>query len=228
MAFPAVVPAIPLRTALHVHDVDCEHEWNRVVQGLDGHVRQSWAWGTLTGRRVHRRAVFAGTEPVAAIALTEIALPGVPYTVLDASRGPVLGPRTAALWPALLGAIRHVGAERRAIFVRLSPDVPEDPDLSERLGEYGATALAAQWTLWNPPRVIMASSLGGTEADVKRRMRESTRLSLGKAARQGVVVTRLADDDAMPRLHRLLVGSGRRRGFPVRRLEYFESLRRTF
>jgi lipid II:glycine glycyltransferase (peptidoglycan interpeptide bridge formation enzyme) len=213
---------------LQINDVDCEADWNLLVERLDGHVRQSWPWGSLATRPVHRRAILADGDPVAAIALTEIALPGLPFTVLDAPRGPMLGRRSSNLWPALLDAIREVAEARRAIFVRLSPYVVEDSELIERLGEYGAIPLEAQWTLWNPPRVIMASSLEGTEAEVKRRMRESARLSIGKASRQGVVVARLTGDDAMPRLHHLLVGAGRRRGFPVRRLDYFDTLRRAF
>ena len=228
MTSASLVSAPPVRTEFQVSDVDCEVEWNSLVERLDGHVRQSWSWGRLATRPVHRRAILVDGEPVAAIALTEIALPGLPYTVLDAPRGPMLGHRSSSLWPALLGAIRDVGEERRAIFVRLSPYVVEDSELVQRLDDYGAIPLEAQWTLWNPPRVIMASSLEGTEAQVKRRMRESTRLSIGKASRQGVVMTRLTGDDAMPRLHRLLVGAGRRRGFPVRRLDHFETLRRTF
>jgi lipid II:glycine glycyltransferase (peptidoglycan interpeptide bridge formation enzyme) len=222
-------PSSSACTALQTYDVLDRNAWNAIVLGLDGHVRQTWGWGALCDRPVHRRVIAANGHAAAAIALTEIALPGGAYTVLEAPRGPVLGGRTAAVWPAVMDAIREVGARRRALFVRLSPPTSvDDRDVAERLGEHGARALDAQWTLWNLPRVVMSSDASGTELDVKRRMRESTRQSLKKAVNRGAKITLATDADAVRRFHGLLVYTGRRKSYPVRRLEFFEALRREY
>jgi hypothetical protein len=218
-----------VRTGLHVRDVDCRDDWNAVVSALGGHLRQGWEWGALSGRPVDRRAIVTAGHAVAAIALTEIRIPGTPYTVLDAPRAPILGPRTARVWGDVVEAIRDVGARRRAVFARLSPGVASgDSEVAERLGEFGAVSLDDQWTLWNPPRVVMTSDLRGSEADLKQAMRASTRLGIRKAERRGARIERLTDADAVARFHRLLIATGKRRGYPVRRLEYFEALRQEY
>ena len=224
-----LVQAIEPRSALQVRDVTCREEWDRVVVGLGGHLRQGWAWGDLCGRPAHRRAIAEAGHPVAAMSLTEVRLPAVPYTVLYGSRGPVIGPRTRRTWSAVLEVIREVARERRTVFVRLSPgEKTADPQFVERLGEHGGVALDEQWTMWNAPRVVMTLSIRGTEAEVKRAMRESTRLSLTKAVKGGVTITRESGAEAMARFHGLLVGAGRRRGYPVRRVEHFEALGRQY
>lgn len=216
-------------TVLQTHDVHDRNAWNAVVQELGGHVRQTWEWGALGGRPMHRRVITANGQAVAAIALTEIALPGGPYTVLEAPRGPVLGARTAAVWPAVVDAIREVGHRRHAIVARLSPPTTVgDREIAERLGEHGARALDMQWTLWNLPRVVMFSDASGTELDVKRRMRESTRQSLKKAVNKGAQITLATDAAAVRRFHELLVYTGRRKAYPVRRFDFFDALRREY
>ncbi|MBI2207709.1 MAG: peptidoglycan bridge formation glycyltransferase FemA/FemB family protein [Candidatus Rokubacteria bacterium] len=224
-----LVQATEPRSELQVRDVTCMEEWDSLVAGLGGHLRQGWAWGELGGRPVHRRAITEAGHAVAAISLTEIRLPAVPYTVLYGSRGPVIGPRTRRTWSAMLETIRDVARARRAIFVRLSPGEKEaDPHFVERLGEHAGIALDAQWTVWNAPRVVMTLAIRGTEAEVKRAMRESTRLSLTKAVKAGVGIARDSSAEAIARFHGLLVGTGKRRGYPVRRLEHFQALGREY
>lgn len=229
MAAVTPVSSPGLRNGLQTRDVTCSEEWDPIVVALGGHLRQGWAWGELGGWPVHRRAIVDAGYAVAAIAMTEIRLPAVPYTVLYASRGPVVGPRTARTWAALLAAVRETADCRRAIFVRVSPGAPPaEPGVVEHLGQHGGIALGEQWTMWNAPRVVMTLAIDGNEADLKRAMRESTRLSLGKAVNRGATIVRGVDADAVGRFHRLLVGTGRRRRYPVRRVEYFHALRRHY
>jgi lipid II:glycine glycyltransferase (peptidoglycan interpeptide bridge formation enzyme) len=59
-------------------------------------------------------------------------------------------------------------------------------------------------------------------------MRESTRLSLTRVSRNGGRIDLDVSEAAVARLHRLLVAAGRRKGYPVRDLGFFQALRRQY
>ena len=105
-AAPLIVPS-RRRGALQIREVRSREEWNAIVTGLGAHLRQSWEWGELGGGPIHRRAVAAAGRAVAAVAMTELSIPGLGFALLEAPRGPVIGPRTPAVWSALIEAIRE-------------------------------------------------------------------------------------------------------------------------
>ena len=100
--------------------------WNALLLGLDHYeIEQSWDWGEMQraeGWVPHRYAVLAGSRRVAAISVASRRLPGVPYSVLYASRGPLLTADTSAA-RAITDALRGLAARERAIFLRVSPSV---------------------------------------------------------------------------------------------------------
>ena len=221
---PLLVP--PRRhTTPQIREIRCREEWNAIVTGVGGHVRQSWEWGAFGGGPVHRLAIAATGHAVAAIAMTELSIPGFGFVVLEAPRGPVIGPRTPAVFSALVETIRETAERRQAVFVRLSPGVrAADAEFVEYLEDAGAVPLDSPSTPWNVPRVAMTVSIAGSETDVKRAMRDSTRLSLRKATSLGATIERITDEAGGARLHRLLAETVRRRARPVRGLRHFEAL----
>lgn len=232
-AEPGAAPLLHVDGSLTVREVHTRDAWNALVLGLaNPDLRQSWEWGELrggTGGGPYRYAVFDGGLPVAALAATAWRLPGLPYSVLYASRGPVLGQAGKMAWRGLRAAIDDLVARTRAIFLRVSPGVlPEDSDLHETLLGQRWRALPDEWTIWNAPRIIMTLDLRPDEAELRRQMRESTRLSLTRALRQGARLERETSAEALERFHRLLVTSGRRKGHAVRRLGFFEGVRRAY
>jgi lipid II:glycine glycyltransferase (peptidoglycan interpeptide bridge formation enzyme) len=74
----------------------------------------------------------------------------------------------------------------------------------------------------------MALDLRPDEAALRRAMRESTRLSLTRLSRDGGRIDLDESEAAVARLHRLLVAAGRRKGYPVRDLGFFQALRRQY
>ena len=212
-------------TALQIREIRCREEWNAIVTGVGGHVRQSWEWGVFGGRPGHRLAIAAAGHAVAAIAMSELSIPGFGFTVLEAPRGPVIGPRTPAVFSALVETIREAAQRRGAVFVRLSPGVrAADAEFVRHLEDVGAVPLHSPCTPWNVPRIAMTLSIAGSETDVKRAMRDSTRLSLRKATSLGATIERLTDEAGRARMHRLLTETGRRRAHAVRGLHRFEAL----
>ena len=219
-----------LRRPLEVREVAARDAWDALLLRLpDPDVRQAFAWGQIrSGHHGHayRYAAFAGDAPVAAMSVIPWTLaPGA--SLLYASRGPVVDPAAGeAAWQGVLAIARVIGRRSRGIVLRMSPGVMRDQSpLHDELTARGVRALPDEWTSWNAPRISMTLDLTASETDVKRRMRESTRLSLTRAAKHGVKIADELDDGALARFHQMLALSGRRRAFPVRPLEYFRALR---
>ncbi len=242
-SLPVTRPPLPIPVALPVSDavaagvraaaVASGPEWNELVLGLgDADLRQGFEWGELRRHvegRTLRYAVYDGHTAVAAIAATVWGSFGSPFSLLYASRGPVLGTASESVWPGLLEAAADMAQRTRAVLLRCSPGIPaDDQGLHAALLRRGFVRLPDDWTLWNAPRVVMALDLRPGEAGLKRAMRESTRLSLTRVQRNGGRVELDVSEAAVARLHRLLVAAGRRKGHPVRDLGFFQALRRQY
>ena len=229
----ALAPTGAVASRVRATAVANGREWNELVLALDdADLRQSFEWGELRRRvegRPFRYAVYDGSRPVAAIAATVWRAFGSPVSVLYASRGPVLGRGSERAWPGLLEAARDMAGQTHAVFLRCSPGVVADEErLDTALVRRGFVRLPDEWTLWNAPRVVMALDLRPGEAELKRGMRESTRRSLTRVQTNGGRVDLDVSEAAVARLHRLLVAAGRRKGYPVRDLGFFQALRREY
>lgn len=220
--------------ASHVRalEITSAAEWNRTVLGLgDPDLRQGFEWGALrrgSPGRTLRYAVLDGGRPIAALAAIAWYPPGSPCPMLYASRGPVLGTAGDRAWAGLRAAAHAMAARTGAVFLRLSPGVPHAEDSAATPRRHGFVPLPESWTLWNAPRVVMSLDLRPAEAELKRAMRESTRLSLGRVQKAGGHIDVDVSADGVARLHRLLVTAGRRKGYPVRDLGFFADLQREY
>lgn len=208
-------------------------EWNAVLLALgDPDLRQGFEWGELRRHvegRTLRYAVYHGNTPVAALAATARSVLGPLCSVLYASRGPVLGSASEVAWRGVVAAARDMAAGTRAVFLRCSPAVTaEDPEIHAGLVDAGFLHLPDDTTVWNAPRVVMVLDLRPSEAALKQAMRESTRLSLTRLQKNGGHVEMDVSEEAVTRMHRLLVAAGRRKHYPVRDLGFFQALRRHY
>jgi len=235
LAVPLAVPAVDVvARAAGVRAVPVARgpEWNELVLGLgDPDLRQGFEWGELR-RHVEgaalRYAVYDGRTPVAALAAVSRSF-GSPWSVLYASRGPVLGAASERAWDGVAEAAAEMAQRTRAVFLRCSPGVPAgDLDVHAGLVRAGFVHVPDESTVWNAPRVAMVLDLRPDEAALKRAMRESTRLSLTRVQKHGGRVDVDTSEEGVTRLHRLLVAAGRRKRYPVRELGFFQALRREY
>ena len=210
-------------------------QWNALVLALgDPDLRQGFEWGELRRRgvaRTLRYAVYDGATPTAAMAVGVWRCVGSPWSALYVSRGPVLGPPRERAWDRLVEVARDLARRTRAVFLRCSPGAAHDgaaDDIHTALLHAGFVHLPDECTVWNAPRVTMVLDLRPSEAALKRAMRESTRLSLTRVQKHGGRVDVAASEQAVTRLHRLLVDAGRRKGYPVRKPAFFQALWRQY
>jgi lipid II:glycine glycyltransferase (peptidoglycan interpeptide bridge formation enzyme) len=221
-----------IRGARLVEIVDRD-QWNGLIFGRPGYdLGQGWEWGEVqraAGWSPHRYAVLVGSACIAAVSVACRQLPGLPYSILYASRGPLLDWQDERAWHGILPAIQQLADRYRAIFLRVSPAIEhDDVAVSAALARCGFRPVEEDWTTWNAARVVLTLSLDGDEAALHRRLRKGIRRDLAAAQRRGAQV-RVAEDRAdLLAFHRLTVAAGREKGYPVRPLARFEALWRAY
>src|SRR5437762_4906178 len=133
--------------------------WNRLVLGRAHYeLEEGWEWGEVqrgSGWTPHRYAVFGPAGCVGLASVASARLPGLPYSVLHACRGPLVDREDEGVWGQILAAIRRLAEREHAILLRVSPSIPHD-NVAFRacLARHGFEPLADDWTTWNPARVV--------------------------------------------------------------------------
>jgi peptidoglycan pentaglycine glycine transferase (the first glycine) len=195
-------------------------EWDRFLQGYPGaHLLQTCAWGEFKsefGWQVER--VLAGETGAQVLFRT---LP-LGFTFAYVPKGPV-GPDWPALWPELDRLCRR----RRAVILKVEPDLWEPEGAQDAAQD---AALSAQFRGFihgaDPiqPRRTVVVSLEGDEADWLARMKQKTRYNIRLAEKKDIVVRQANDGRASQDLEtffQLMRVTGQRDGFGVHSLEYF-------
>jgi len=183
---------------------DSEH-WNAILRSLPyHHILQSWQWGELKrgyGWTVERMAFKWGERgPVVAAAqvLARRARP-LPLAVLYVPKGPAMDYADPGLRAAVLDALVIYARRRRAIFVKIDPDVvlatgvPGGPDdAADRLGMAFVTELqSGGWHSSDDQiqfRNTVQLDLTCTEQEMLGAMKQKTRYNIRLASRKGVAV----------------------------------------
>jgi lipid II:glycine glycyltransferase (peptidoglycan interpeptide bridge formation enzyme) len=216
-----------------VVEITDREQWNGLVLGRPHYeLEQGWEWGEIqrgSGWNPHRYAAFAGSACVGLASVVSGRIPGLPYSVLDACRGPLVDLDDDGAWRGLLSAVRQLAVRERAIVLRVSPSVPHDNvEFRDALADHGFQPLADDWTTWSPARVVVTLRLDADEETLRRRCRKSVRNEIAAAQRRGVSV-RVAHDRAdVVAFHRIMVTAGREKGYPVRPLARLEALWRAY
>ena len=225
---PAPVPRVP-----HVVEITDREHWNGLVLGRPHYeLEQGWEWGEVqrdSGWIPHRYAAFAGSACVGLASVASRRIPGLPYSVLDTCRGPLVDWDDDGAWRGVLGAIRHLADRERAIVLRVSPGIPHDNvAFRDALARHGCRPLADEWTTWSPARAVVTLRLDADEEMLRRRCRKSVRNEIAAAQRREVSVRAAHDRADLVAFHRLMVTAGRQKGYPVRPLSRLEALWRAY
>jgi peptidoglycan pentaglycine glycine transferase (the first glycine) len=202
--------------------VGCEvterNEWNRLARDLPrSHVLQSWEWGDFKSRHgwspTRLRFDVAGSTAAAAI-LARRAAP-LPLSILYVPKGPLLDYSDAAALDAVLGELERVAHARRAVFVKLDPDVAANNatavDLLRRRG-WRPSAEQIQF------RNTLRTDLRPDPDDILMEMKSKTRYNIRYASRKGVSVE-ASDDLAL--FYELYAETAARDEFLIRPFAYY-------
>lgn len=187
-------------------------DWESFIQSQhpDAHLLQTAAWARL-------KSAF-GWQPEAvrsgdagAIVLFR-ALP-LGYSIAYLPRGPV--PSTSSALGTLLPQLDALCRSRRAAFLKVEPDIADDPAAA---GELRALGFQPSPNTVQPPRTIRVD-IRGTEDEILARMKPKTRYNIRLAAKHGVSVSASGD---LPAFERLMNTTGARDAFAVHSGSYYQ------
>ena len=210
-----------------VHD-PTRDRWNEFASGHpQGTVFQSYEWGQIRraqGWEPHYVALQRGGAWHAACLLLAKRLPGGLGTILYSPRGPLVAPQPAAM-DRMNEVIASLAADLRAIFWRIDPPVRlDDASMADEYGRAGFRSVPQEWSYWNRPKYEMQLDLGPGEAAVFAKMGSKIRTKIRHAGKRGVTVDEACGEGDIDEFHRLMRGTGMKKGIPVRSLVYFRAL----
>ena len=215
---------------LEVRDRD---QWNRIVLSFpEYHLYQGYEWGEIrreAGWVPYRYAVLDGDRAIAAVSIAAVKLNGSPFSLLDASRGPLMEWTNPRAWEGLRQAIREVADRTGAVFLRVSPGVSNaESAVRDALVAHDFRHLPNDWTWWNGQRTIVTMPLGLSDTELTKRMRRGTSRYLERAIQKGADVRIDASADSLRGFYKLFRDSATRKGYPARSFQYIQSLSRHY
>lgn len=193
--------------------------WNPLTAALPGaHILQSWEWGEIKSRygwRAERLSWEAGRA--AAQVLTRSAAGGW-LKVMYVPKGPLLDWEDAALRARVLADLQQLARTRRAVLIKIDPDVTELSLASE---------LRAHGWLFSPDQIQFRNTvtldLRRSEDELLAGMKQKTRYNVRLAMKKGVHV-RPAGPDDFDLLYRLYAETSLRDGFVIRPPTYYKDV----
>ncbi len=207
-------------SALTVREINDAQRWNELVRELPQcHVLQSWEWGAFKSRHgwsATRLGFERDGKPVAAAQVLARRAAPFPFAVLYVPKGPLLDLEDEALWHAVLEHLERLARARRAIFVKIDPDVPADhPVVTAVLRARG----------WQPSREqiqfrnTLRTDLRPEPEQILAAMKPKTRYNIRYAARKGVEVE---PSDDLRLFYAMYAETAARDGFLIRPFAYYQ------
>jgi lipid II:glycine glycyltransferase (peptidoglycan interpeptide bridge formation enzyme) len=189
-----------------------------------GHVLQSSQWGHLKERFGWQVARVAIKDQGQWLAGAQILFRSLgPQTIAYVPKGPVTDWADAEVTQTLLEALHDLCRQRRAILLKIEPDLAEDPTLARRLTELGFRA--SPQTI--QPRCTILLDLTPDPDDILARMKSKTRYNIRLAGRKGVTVREGTAED-LAGFYRLMRITAERNRFGIHSQAYYETAHQLF
>ncbi|MBM4464357.1 MAG: peptidoglycan bridge formation glycyltransferase FemA/FemB family protein [Chloroflexi bacterium] len=202
-----------------------EGDWNSFVAASPGgHILQSSQWGHLKGKFGWRAARVVIEDQGQWLAGAQVLFrPLGLHTLAYVPKGPITDLADEEVTPTLLEALHLLCRQRRAIFLKIEPDLAEDPAPVQKLTELGFRP--SPQTI-QPRRTTLLDLTPDHEA-ILDSMKSKTRYNIRLAARKGVTVRQGTAKD-LPGFYRLMQLTGRRDRFGIHSEPYYQAAHQLF
>jgi peptidoglycan pentaglycine glycine transferase (the first glycine) len=207
--------------------------WDRALLALPNpHVLQGWNWGAFKSRHgwgASRLLFQEGGRTVAAASVLQRKLPHLPISVLYVPRGPATDWTNVEQAERVLAELETLTRRRRALFVKIDPDVyyPDDaPPFSPHPARAPEVAdlLAARGWCWSGEQIQFRNTvlldLAHSDEALLAAMKQKTRYNIRLARRRGVQVCQ-ATIDHLDLFYQLYAETAERDNFPIRPPDYY-------
>jgi lipid II:glycine glycyltransferase (peptidoglycan interpeptide bridge formation enzyme) len=202
-----------------------------VASSQKPHIFQSWAWGELKSRSGWRPRRWVWTRDGrwrAGLSFLERDLPLPGRRLFYAPRGPVVaeGWEPADL-AALFGAVEPLARSRGAVLLKIDPDVTGESDwATPALAAAGFRPASASGGFAGvQPRCVFRLDISRPEEELLLAMDQKTRYNIRLSEKRGVTIRETTDPADIATFHGILRETGRRDGFLVRPISYFNGVR---
>jgi peptidoglycan pentaglycine glycine transferase (the first glycine) len=207
---------------VHLPSDISEGDWNSFVAASPrGHILQSSQWGQLKERFGWQVAHVAIEDQGQWLAGAQVLFRPLPLglqTIAYVPRGPIMDLANEEVTQTLLEALHRLCRQRRAVFLKIEPELAEDPTLAQRFAELGFRA--SPQTV--QPRCTILLDLIPDPEVVLACMKSKTRYNIRLAARKGVTVRDGTAED-LPGFYRLMEVTGERDDFGIHSEPYYEA-----
>ncbi|MDQ2911862.1 MAG: peptidoglycan bridge formation glycyltransferase FemA/FemB family protein [Chloroflexota bacterium] len=186
------------------------------VRSPNGHVLQSAAWASIREAQGWRAEFHQIGAPLPVALVLWRSLPGA-QSLAYVPRGPIVAERTQL--DAALSRLAALAKERRAIFLKVDPEIDAD---------VGAAPLRAAGFRRAPDiQPVIATlelDLGPEEDALFAALEKDTRWSVRQAEKRGVSLRDASGDDDLRALYDLYAETGQRAGFITRAWDYYRRM----
>lgn len=209
-------------------------QWAGLIEARRGHLLQSWAWGELKSRFGWTALRLQVDEAAAQILFRRLPLG---RTIAYIPKGPLVDWSNPAQYRALFSTIHAEAKRRRAIFLKVEPDLdasrnadnePVSPaDSSGLPPSHGTVVDFFTASGFMPadtiqPRTSLVIDLSRDEASILATMKQKTRYNIRLAEKRGVTVRQGSAADVVT-FHALAQTTANRNEFGVHSLDYYQT-----
>jgi peptidoglycan pentaglycine glycine transferase (the first glycine) len=201
-----------------------DQEWNQfALSHPHGHLLQSCQWAQFKSRHawsVSRVLIRDGGQIAAGaqVLFRKVGFAAAAYT----PKGPVVDWGNPSLVRALLEGLQRLCRQQRAVFLRVEPDLPDDPRLVQSL-----VGLGFRFGGKVQPLSTLILDIDHDPEEILTGMKSKTRYNIRLAERKGVRV-REASEDEVSVFYRLSQLTSLRDDFPIHAEVYYQDAYRTF
>ena len=179
-----------------------------------------WHWEALVSR--DDQGKIKGSMAV----LIRKIIPGLPYTMMYACRGPVTDLDDRETLRDLTQGAKRLAKKYHSYVIKIDPDVPSSQrayaEILKSLG-FVPTGGGATFDAIQPQYVFRLNTQGKTIDELLMALPQSTRRKVRTGAKKGVT-TKICGTEAVPDFARLMLETGVRDGFVTRDASYFSEM----
>ena len=193
-----------------------------------GHFAQSRMWGNL--KDSWKWCAVATRDPSGAITGGVSALvrklPGLPYRIMYACRGPVCDVSDRDVVCNLVDGLKHLAKMNKCYTLKIDPDIlSENTEFLQLMQSFGFKQAKETKNFETiQPRYVFRLDINGKDAEQLMAGFESkTRYNIRLAERKGVEI-KLCGKEVCGEFSEIMNETGQRDGFVVRNREYFEKM----
>ncbi len=201
-----------------------DEEWNQfALSHPRGHLLQSCEWAQFKSRHAWSASRVVVREGGKIVAGAQVLFRKVSFaTAAYVPKGPIVDWQDRPLVRTVIDGLNRLCRQRKAVFVRIEPDLPEDPELAQYLCERGFRFGGKV-----QPLSTLILDIDRDPDSILAGMKSKTRYNIRLAERKGVRV-REASEDEVSIFYRLSQLTSLRDDFPIHTEEYYQDAYRTF